>query len=59
MNRNEITLMVYFSSCDLETILEITFFIPGPIVENTIFILLIDVKTKVQRDSGTYQKYHS
>jgi len=51
--------MVYISSCDLETIFEITFFMSGTTVENTIFILVIDVETNVQRDSVTYLKYHS
>lgn len=59
MNRNEITMMVYISSCDLETIFEITFFMSGTTVENTIFILVIDVETKVERDSVTYLKYRS
>lgn len=49
MNRNEITMMVYISSCDLETIFEITFLMSGTTVENTIFILLINVETKIQR----------
>lgn len=43
MNRNEITMMVYISSRDLENHhFEITFFMFGH-CENTIFILLINV----------------
>lgn len=42
-------MMVYISSRDLETIFEITFFMFGTTVENTIFILLINVETKIQR----------